>query len=180
MGFDIPQVLAWEPGLSTRSKSRTSQKLLNEIEVSSVTRNNTMNLKLVSTLIVALAIGAGMSPVRAAEPAKPESSAIKHVDADAAAKLVKDNSKLVVLDIRTPEEFAAGHIKGARNLDFQGDEFRQQLNQLAKDKTYLVHCASGGRSTKSLELFKKLEFKSLYHLDGGIKAWQKSGHPVEK
>ena len=139
-----------------------------------------MNIKLVSTLIVALAIGAGTSMTRAAEAAKPDASAVKHVDAAAAAKLVKGDSKLTVLDIRTPAEFATGHIKGAKNYNFQGDGFRGELNQLDKNKPYLVHCASGGRSTKSLELFKQLGFKSLYHLDGGIKAWEKASLPVEK
>ena len=106
--------------------------------------------------------------------------AVKHVDAQGAAKLLKEDPKVVVLDIRTPKEFAEGHMKGAKNIDFNADDFAASLKKLETDKTYLVHCASGGRSTRSLEQFKKLGFKSVVHLDGGFKGWEKAGQPVEK
>lgn len=104
---------------------------------------------------------------------------VEHVDADGAAKLVADK-KPVVLDVRTPKEYEAGHIAGAKLIDFNAADFEKKLATLDKGKTYLVHCAAGGRSTKSLEVFKKLEFKSVVHLDGGFKAWEKAGQPVEK
>jgi rhodanese-related sulfurtransferase len=104
---------------------------------------------------------------------------IEHVDAAGAAKLVTDK-KVVVLDIRTPKEYQAGHIAGAKNLDFYERDFAQKLATLDKATPYLVHCAAGGRSTKSLDQFKKLGFKSVVHLDGGFKAWEKAGQPVEK
>lgn len=105
---------------------------------------------------------------------------VKHVDAKEAAKLLKDNPKIVVLDIRTKKEFDHGHIKDAKNIDFWGDDFEADIKKLPHDKTYLVHCASGGRSTKSLEVFKKLGFKSIVHLDGGFNAWKKADEPVDK
>jgi phage shock protein E len=107
------------------------------------------------------------------------SGAIQHVDAKQAEKLVADK-KVVVLDIRTPGEFSTGRIVGAKNIDFQAPDFEQRLEGLDKTKSYLVHCASGGRSSHSLILFKKHQFQSVYHLDGGIKAWTKAGLPVEK
>jgi phage shock protein E len=103
---------------------------------------------------------------------------ITHVDAAQAGKLIADK-KVVVLDIRTPKEFAAGHIAGGKNIDFYATDFEKDLAALDKDKTYLVHCGSGGRSTRSLESFKKLGFKSVVHLDGGFKAWEKAGKPIE-
>ncbi len=109
-----------------------------------------------------------------------DAPAIKHVDAAGAAKLLQVDPKVVVLDIRTPKEFGEGHLKGAKNVDFYADDFEANIKKLATDKTYLVHCASGGRSTKSLDLFKKLGFRSVYHLDGGFKGWEKAGQPVEK
>ena len=114
----------------------------------------------------------------AAEPASTEST-MHHIDAQQAQKLVADK-KVVVLDIRTPSEFNQGRIAGAKNIDFLGPDFEQRIDQLDKSKSYLVHCASGGRSTHSLALFKKHSFQSVYHLDGGIKAWQKAGLPLEK
>lgn len=105
--------------------------------------------------------------------------AVNHVDAKQAQKLVADK-KVVVLDIRTPGEFNKGRIAGAKNIDFQAPDFEQRIDALDKSKSYLVHCASGGRSTHSLALFKKHDFQSIYHLDGGIKAWEKAGLAVEK
>lgn len=106
-------------------------------------------------------------------------TAIQHVDPKQAQKLV-DNKEVIVLDIRTPGEFSTGRIAGAKNIDFQAPDFEKRIEQLDKTKSYLVHCASGGRSSHSLLLFKKHQFQSVYHLDGGIKAWQKAGLPVEK
>src|SRR5205085_12463052 len=113
----------------------------------------------------------GITPVaRAAESpaAKDAATIVHHVDPQEAQKLIT-KKQVIVLDIRTPGEFKTGRIAGARNMDFQAADFEQQLERLDKSKSYLVHCASGGRSTHSLLLFKKHEFQSVYHLDGGIK-----------
>ena len=104
---------------------------------------------------------------------------ISHVDAQQAQKLIAEK-KVVVLDIRTPGEFNSGRITGAKNIDFQAPDFEQRIDGLDKSKSYLVHCASGGRSSHSLMIFKKHQFQAVYHLDGGIKAWQKAGLPVDK
>jgi phage shock protein E len=121
------------------------------------------------------------SGIARADPVSPKSSesAVHHVDATQAEALLADK-KVVVLDIRTPGEFKTGRIAGAKNIDFQAADFEQRIEGLDKTKSYLVHCASGGRSSHSLLLFKKHDFHSIYHLDGGIKAWEKAGLPVEK
>jgi rhodanese-related sulfurtransferase len=129
---------------------------------------------------ICLATGLWQSTLMAAEPAPSQSSdSVHHVDAREAQKLMTDKS-VVVLDIRTPQEFNQGRIAGAKNIDFLAPDFEQRIDTLDKSKSYLVHCASGGRSTHSLALFKKHSFQSVYHLDGGIKAWQKAGLPVDK
>src|SRR5580765_6829428 len=104
---------------------------------------------------------------------------VKHVDARSAQKLLS-KTNLVILDIRTPEEFKSFHIAEATNIDFHGSNFEQRINALDKSKTYLVHCASGGRRTQSLKYFQKHDFPSIYHLDGGINGWKNAGLPVEK
>jgi rhodanese-related sulfurtransferase len=104
---------------------------------------------------------------------------VKHVKADEAAKLVAKGG-VTVLDVRTPKEFAAGHIAGATNIDFNGGDFAKKLEKLDREKTYLVHCAVGGRSTKSLPDFQKLGFKQVIHLDGGMKTWEAAKGPVVK
>ena len=104
----------------------------------------------------------------------------KNVSPDEAEKLLKDNPKIVVLDVRTPEEFAKGHIAGAKNVDFKAADFAEKVAALDKSKTYLVHCAAGGRSSKTLDLMKDKSFAAIYHLNEGFKAWEKAGKPVEK
>ena len=112
-------------------------------------------------------------------PAKPASPGIIHVSAMQAAPLVTSNG-VAILDVRTPGEFAGGHIAGATNLDFLAGGFVDKVARLDRDKTYLVHCATGKRSTNCLAQLEKLGFKRLVHLDGGFKAWQAAGNPITK
>jgi rhodanese-related sulfurtransferase len=103
-----------------------------------------------------------------------------HVNAVAAAKLVEEK-KVVVLDVRTADEFKDGHIEGAQNLDFlKSGEFKAQIEKLDKTKTYLVHCQAGGRSGKSLKIFKELGFENVYHMDDGFGGWEDAKLPVTK
>lgn len=105
---------------------------------------------------------------------------VKYITSPTAAKLLEEKKDIIVLDIRTANEFSEGHIKGATNIDFNNKSFESNIAKLDKDKTYLVHCAAGGRSGKSLATFKKLGFKSIYHLDDGFNGWKSAGKPVEK
>ena len=134
---------------------------------------------LVKRVAMALAVFLGVGGVGAADASSPSPAqpSVKHVSAAEAQKLMLDN-KVVVLDIRTPEEFKSGHIAGATNIDFLATGFEQRLAALDKSKIYLVHCASGNRSAKALPVLKKLQFQSLYHLDGGFRSWEKGGLPV--
>jgi rhodanese-related sulfurtransferase len=109
-----------------------------------------------------------------------EAPTVTNVTPDEAAKLLQDKPDVVVLDIRTEDEFKEGHIAGAKNIDYQGADFAKSVAALEKDKTYLVHCASGGRSTKSLKVFADQKFEKILHLDAGFKGWQAAGKPVEK
>jgi rhodanese-related sulfurtransferase len=125
--------------------------------------------------LLAIAILAAGSVV-----AQTEGTVVKNVTPDEAEKALKERKDVVVLDIRTPDEFKAGHIAGAKNIDFKSDDFAKQVATLDKSKTYIVHCGSGGRSTSSLTAFKEQKFSSILHLDKGFKAWEKAGKPVEK
>jgi len=124
------------------------------------------------------------APLFAADPAPTAAtatvSAPKNISVDDAEKLLKSDSKVIVLDVRTPDEFKDGHIPGAKNLDFFSDDFAKQVAALDKSKTYVVHCAAGGRSAKACKVFEKEQLPSVYHLNEGFKAWEKAGKPVEK
>ncbi len=140
-----------------------------------------MKYKAFAALLVALVTVAHSTATYAADPGKTDNAEpVKHVKSDAAAKLLTGDVEIIVIDIRTPKEFKSGHIKGAKNIDFYGDDFGLEIRKLDRSKAYLVHCASGGRSSKSLELFEALKFESVYHLDDGFKGWEKEGNAVEK
>lgn len=83
------------------------------------------------------------------------------------------------LDIHTLKEFAAGHIAGATNINFRAADFEKAFTALDKNQTYILHCASANCGSQALPTFNKLGCSSVIHLDGGMKAWQKTKLPVE-
>ena len=103
----------------------------------------------------------------------------KNIGVDQFDKL-RQQTNAVVLDVRTPKEFAAGHIPGAVNIDWNGADFASKAAALDKSKTYLVHCAVGGRSAKASDKMTGIQFTNVYNLEGGMKAWEKAGKPVKK
>ncbi len=86
----------------------------------------------------------------------------------------------VVLDVRTPAEFAAGHVPGAVNLNVLAPDFRSSAAALDKTKTYLIHCAHGGRSALAARRLHKLGFPQLQDFSGGWSAWARAGRPVAR
>ena len=106
-------------------------------------------------------------------------AAYKDLSVDEFARMAADKQN-VILDVRTPEEFSTGHIPGAVNLDYNAPDFQAKAAALDKSKTYLVHCAVGGRSVRACEKLSRLDFPNLYNLPGGFKAWAKAGKSVEK
>lgn len=127
------------------------------------------------TIIFTTTLLACLSTIALADPVP-----VKNVSTDEAAKLLGERKDIVILDLRTADEFKSGHLAGAKNIDCLDSSFAQKLAELDKSKTYLVHCASGGRSTRSLETFKAQNFSSILHLNEGFKAWSAAGKPVEK
>lgn len=121
------------------------------------------------------------TPLAASEGTNELSPTTGNVTPKEAHSIVSENAgsgNFVILDVRTPEEFRSGHIKGALNLDFYSKDFRDKLNKLDKKKTYLTHCRSGRRSARTLEIMRELGFKRAYNMLGGIMGWQKEGYPV--
>jgi rhodanese-related sulfurtransferase len=104
---------------------------------------------------------------------------IETIDPDmAAAMLEAPPAGLVVLDVRTPEEFAAGHLAGAVNLDFYAATFADDLAALDREVPYLLYCRSDNRSGQVREMMRSLGFILVYELDGGILAWAEAGLPL--
>lgn len=106
-----------------------------------------------------------------------DSSSLREVDAFK-TEIAKPN--VVLLDVRTPEEYSAGHLKGAVNIDFRNPEFGMKLDSLDHDKQYELYCHSGKRSGESVKMMQKKGFKNVHHLKGGISVWEEKGNPTVK
>lgn len=92
-------------------------------------------------------------------------------------KAIKADS-MQLLDVRTPQEYAEGHIDGALNIDVQSDDFPKMAEKdLSKDSTILVYCRSGRRSMDAAKILTKLGYK-VVNLKGGIIEWKEEGLPV--
>lgn len=81
-------------------------------------------------------------------------------------------SDAVMLDVRTPAEFTAGHIDKAMNVDFENQSFESEIKKLDTSKTYFVYCRSGNRSGRAIEVMKQNGFKNIYELDRGLVSHQ--------
>lgn len=85
---------------------------------------------------------------------------------------------IVVIDVRTAAEFAAGHLVGAKNIDIQSSSFAAKIDALSRSGAYLLYCRTGSRSAQALAAMKDAGFASVGQLSGGIGAWQASGGRV--
>jgi rhodanese-related sulfurtransferase len=85
------------------------------------------------------------------------------------AKQLIDENKVVVIDVRTQEEFQEGHIPNAKLLPLQ--EIEQRLEELDKDGTYLIVCRSGNRSAEASEILTNNGFANIYNMTGGMGSW---------
>ena len=92
-------------------------------------------------------------------------------------KITKDAQ---LIDVRTPREFEKHHIAGAKNIDFLNSGFRREIKKLDKSKPIMVYCHSGYRSKMVLPIFCSEGFSTIYELDTGFSAWQKSEKEVKR
>ena len=104
-----------------------------------------------------------------------------NLSADEAKALIEQyrgNEEFVILDIRTPGEYAQGHINGSILLDFYSPGFKQALGRLDRGKTYLIYCRSGSRSSRAMAVADQLGFENIYQISKGIIDWQAKGYPL--
>ena len=94
---------------------------------------------------------------------------------------VLNNEQLV--DVRTPQEYNSGHLTGAININFQDEDFKDQISKLDKTIPTLVYCAAGvegGRSNTTSKMLEELGFDEIYELEGGITNWTNAGKETQK
>ncbi|MGB8861076.1 MAG: rhodanese-like domain-containing protein, partial [Ilumatobacteraceae bacterium] len=116
---------------------------------------------------VASTVAGGASTVAAVEIGPVEGQAL----------MASMGADLTVIDVRTPEEFAAGHIQGATNIDVEGGGFSAAIEAMDPSKAYLVYCHSGRRAAIAAETMTAAGFTDVRNM-GGIQAWIDAGLPV--
>ena len=92
----------------------------------------------------------------------------------------KDDSNLVILDVRPKNEFKEEHIPDAKNLDYDGHEFKKKVENLDKEKNYVIYCKSGVRGEYFMGIMKELGFPHVYNILGGFVGWKVSKLPLTK
>lgn len=81
-----------------------------------------------------------------------------------------------LIDVRTPKEFAQGHIPNALGINYNSENFKDSLRLLDKSKPVYIYCRSGKRSGKSVSEFKEAGFNTIYELEGGLLNWRSEGY----
>jgi phage shock protein E len=143
------------------------------------TLHNYLALTGVSILLL-IEIGCSRNANKAALPSKESTeNSVQLVDVTETKRLIAAG-QVIIVDVRTPDEFSTGHIAGAKNLNFYDGDFQANLQQLDKRQPYLVHCKSGRRSAQAGTVMKQLGFNSVYDLAGGISAWEQANQEIVK
>jgi len=93
--------------------------------------------------------------------------------------LAKDKT-VQLIDVRTPGEYAGGHIAGSTNIDYNAPDFLDRMRKLDKNKPVALYCAVGGRSGNAAVKLKELGFSKIYDLAGGTQAWAANKLPLVK
>lgn len=96
------------------------------------------------------------------------------------ARTAKHDASLVILDVRTPEEFAQGHVPGAKNIPH--DQLANRIAEVMgdKNKEVVLYCHSGRRAGLAADTLKANGFEKILHLEGDMQKWTEAGRPLEK
>ncbi len=140
-------------------------------------------IAVLSVLLVTGAVLIGGCAGNQTAPSETASQIIENVTPLEALNLIQENQNnpdFVILDVRTAEEVADGYIENAINIDFYSETFRDEVDRLDKNRTYLIYCRSGGRSGNALDIMAELNFREVYNISGGILDWEAEGLPTVK
>ena len=136
---------------------------------------------LLSVWLVSAVLGLAAGEAAAAEPAATEVASIpKMSQFDLLSRLQRKDPDIVVIDVRTAAEFAAGHVPGARNAPH--DLLQSGIVSLEelRGKQVVLYCRSGRRTQLAADVLHKAGFKRLAHLEGDFLAWESEGRPIER
>jgi len=85
------------------------------------------------------------------------------------------NKDVLVIDVRTREEYQKGHIKGARNIPV--DQLEKRKGSIPRDKDLILYCQTGGRSVRAIRTLELAGYTRLYNMDEGFRGWSRAGYP---
>jgi rhodanese-related sulfurtransferase len=105
-------------------------------------------------------------------------SNIMNITPSDAYALIRNSSNLVIIDVRTPQEYQSGRLDEAINLDYYSHGFLNNLTSLDKNSTYLIYCRRGIRGGLALGIMRDLGFKEVYNIAGGLTQWAQEGRPM--
>lgn len=91
---------------------------------------------------------------------------------------IEAGGDIQIIDVRTPEEFAGGHLEGAILMNFNSSDFQKAIGTLDKNKPTYIYCLSGGRSGSAYNTMLDKGFKEVYNMKGGILSWKKNNFPL--
>ncbi len=127
-------------------------------------------------IIILFALAIGMSPALAQE----NSDVVTNVSVPEFRHLVDSLQDEVLIGLRTPDELKQGKIPGAIVIDYFGADFEPAIQKLDRNKTYLLYCASGGRSGDTAEIMRGMGFRKIYNMEAGFNGWVKQKMPIQK
>lgn len=107
-----------------------------------------------------------------------DAAGVRVVSVDEAATLLAAEPSPTVLDVRTPGEYAEGHLADAVLVDYQAPDFDEQVAELDPDGSYVIYCRSGNRSAGARAVMTELGFTDVADIEGGIQAWLAADQPV--
>jgi len=142
------------------------------------------NLKLmIPAVLLAFILSAGLS---GCTPSSDMKADVLSVDNSVKSpkeinQILKDKSlgDLQIIDVRTPEEFAAGCLEGAKDIDLKSPDFLDIISKLDKEASYLVYCKGGVRSAAAAEKMRQAGIKNIIELEDGISNWEKEGNSLD-
>lgn len=108
------------------------------------------------------------------------SAQVKKVPASAFKTAIENQDRPQLIDVRTPEEFAKGHLNQAQNINWNDDDFNNRVDKLDKTKPVYVYCQGGGRSASAAARLAELGFKDIVDMEGGVMAWRVADFPLEE
>jgi thioredoxin len=100
---------------------------------------------------------------------------ITNIDPKAFSEKITATPNAQIIDVRTPQEFAAGHLDNAVNIDWLGDNFVTNAEKLDKTKPVFVYCKTSNRSPQAAKKLEELGFTTIYNMQGGLLKWDAEG-----